>query len=119
MTSSTLGGQKRMTSMINYSVHISLALMSLVICLLLYRWHTKPGNGFDLTDALLGEDGKFSLYRAGQATALIVSSWAFIVLVQQDKLTEYYFYGYMGVWSGINLAKNLLGKAPDAGSNKT
>ena len=105
--------------MTNYSVQISLALISLVICILLYRWQSDPNNTFDLTDALLGEDGKFSLFRAGQATALIISSWAFVILVQHDKLTEFYFYGYMGVWSGINLAKNLLGKAPDAGSDKT
>lgn len=103
---------------INYTLEISLALITIVICVLLYRWQTNPNNTFDLTHALIGEDGKFSLFRAGQATALIVSSWAFIILVQQGKLTESYFYGYMGVWSGVNLAKNLLGKAPDASTDK-
>ena len=104
--------------MVNYSVEISLAVITLVACILLYKWHNNPGNTFDLTDALLGEDRKVSLYKIGQAAALIVSSWAFIVMVQRDKLTEFYFYGYMGVWSGINLAKNLLGKAPDANTTK-
>jgi hypothetical protein len=104
--------------MTNYVLEISLATITLVICVLLYRWHTSPTNKFDLTDCLLGEDGRFSLFKAGQATALIVSSWAFIILVQQGKLTEFYFYGYMGVWSGINLAKNLIGKAPDASTDK-
>jgi hypothetical protein len=105
--------------MVNYSIELSLAAITLVIFLLLYKWHNNPNNTFDLTDALLGEDGKASLYKIGQAAALIISSWAFIVMVQRDKLTEFYFYGYMGVWSGINLAKNLLGKAPDAGTNKS
>ena len=118
MASQILDPRRHMINMTNY-VELSLAVVLLVICILLYRWHTKPDNSFDLTDALLGEDGKFSLFRAGQATALIISSWAFIVLVQKDKLSEYYFYGYMGIWSGINLAKNLLGKASDAGTNKT
>jgi hypothetical protein len=71
-----------------------------------------------LSDAIVDENGKFSLFRAGQATALIISSWAFIILVQQGTLTEYYFYGYMGIWSGVNLARNLLGKAPDAITDK-
>lgn len=104
--------------MTNYIIELSIAVIILLVFIMLYRWQTNTSNKFDLTDALVGEDGKFSIFRAGQTTALIISSWAFIILVQQGKLTEFYFYGYMGVWSGINLAKNLLGKAPDASTDK-
>lgn len=108
-----------MPNLLPYLTELSLALTTLVCCIVLIQWHKNPKNTFDLTDTLIGEDGKASLYKIGQASALIVSTWAFIIMVQKDKLTEFYFYGYMGVWSGINLAKNIFGKAPDAGTNKT
>jgi hypothetical protein len=101
--------------MFNY---ITLSTIAIILSILLYRWHSNPLSKFNLSDAIVDENGKFSLFRAGQATALIISSWAFIILVQQGTLTEYYFYGYMGIWSGVNLARNLLGKAPDAITDK-
>lgn len=107
--------------MINlYMTQISLAAITIIVLLILYIWQTNKNNTFDLIDVLLGPDGKVSLYKIGQAVALVVSTWAFVSLVQNDKLTEYYFFGYMTVWSGINLAKNIFVKAPeDASSNKT
>ena len=102
-----------------YLTEISLALITLVCCFVLIKWHTNPNNTFNLTDTLLGPDGKVSLYKIGQAAALIVSTWAFIIMVQKDKMTEYYFYGYMGIWSGVNLAKNIFGKATDGSTSKT
>ena len=102
----------------NYLIEISISTIVIVLCILMYRWHTNPNNSFSLIDAIVGEDGKFSLFRAGQAVALIVSTWAFVILVERNTLTEYYFYGYMGVWSGINLAKNLLTKASDGSTSK-
>ena len=104
---------------LNYTTEMSLFVITIVIGVIIYKWHTSVNNHFDLSHALMGEDNKVSLYKIGQATALVVSTWAFVTLVQRDKLTEYYFYGYMGIWSGINLAKNLFGKAPDGGTNKT
>jgi hypothetical protein len=102
----------------NYSTEISLAVLLGTFLVLLIKWHNDPNNKFSLIDLIADENGKASLFRIGQAAALVVSSWAFITMVQRDKLTEFYFYGYMGVWSGINLAKNLLGKAPDASTDK-
>lgn len=105
--------------MVPYATEISLALITLIICVILYKWHNNPHNTFNLTDALLGPDERVSLYKIGQAVALIVSTWAFIIMVQKDKLTEFYFYGYMSIWAGINLAKNIFGKAPDGSTSKT
>lgn len=108
-----------MQAILPYLTELSLALITVVCVTILIKWHNNPENRFDLTDCLMGEDGKVSLFKIGQAAALIVSTWAFIIMVQKDKMTEYYFYGYMGVWSGINLAKNIFGKAPDGITNKT
>lgn len=108
-----------MYNLLPYLTEISLIIITVVACGLIIRWHTDPKSSFDLRDLLVGEDGKASLFRIGQAAALIVSTWAFIILVQKDKLTEYYFYGYMGIWSGINLAKNIFGKATDGSTSQT
>jgi hypothetical protein len=108
--------------MVNYSVEISLAVISLVVCAILYTWQKDKSNSFDLMDALLGEDGKASLYRIGQATALITSTWGFIVLIQQGKLTEWYFTAYMTVWAGANVVKTIFAQpsgGTNAGTNKT
>lgn len=108
-----------MQAILPYLTEISLALITIACVTILVRWQNNPDNNFDLTDCLLGEDRKVSLYKIGQASALIVSTWAFIIMVQKNQMTEYYFYGYMGVWSGINLAKNIFGKAPDGSTSKT
>lgn len=39
-----------------------------------------------------------SLGRQGQFTALVVSTWAFVQLTLADKLTEWFFAGYMMAW---------------------
>lgn len=99
-----------MPNLLLYLTEISLLIIALVCCVVLFRWHNSSTNTFDLTDVLVGPDGKASLYKIGQAAALLVSTWAFVIMVQRDKLTEFYFYGYMGIWSGINLIKNILNK---------
>lgn len=104
--------------MIPFIPEATLGAITLVVLLILYKWQANKDNRFDLTDALLGDDGRVSLFKIGQATALVVSTWAFAVLVHQGKLTEFYFSVYMTVWTGINLAKNLLGKAPDGSTGK-
>ncbi len=108
-----------MPNLLPYLTELSLVVISLVCVAVLIKWQTNPANTFDLTDTLLGVDGKVSLYKIGQAAALIVSTWAFIIMVQKDKMTEYYFYGYMAIWSGVNLAKNIFGKATDGSTSKT
>jgi hypothetical protein len=70
-------------------------------------------------DALLDDNGKVSSFKVGQATALVVSTWGFVVLVQQDKLTEWYYTAYMTVWAGVSLAKNMFNTgAQNASTNK-
>lgn len=106
-----------MTELLPYLPEISLAFFTIIILVILAKWQLHNDN-FDLSHMLIGPDGQVSLFKVGQATALVISSWAFVTMVQQDKLTEYYFYGYMAIWSGINLAKNIFGKAPDGSTNK-
>ena len=90
----------------------SLFVLALIAGLTLWSWQ-KAANNFDLMDVLVGDDGKASLFKIGQAAALAVSTWGFVIQVQQGKLTEIYFLTYMGIWTGANLAKTLTApKAP-------
>ena len=86
-----------------------LAGVVLVICLLLLIWQRKH-PAFDLSDLITGDNGRVSLSKCGQASALVVSTWGFVVLIQQGKLTEMYFLGYMTVWSGARLMQTFIDK---------
>lgn len=88
---------------------IVLLVVGLLAALILRHWqHSHPE--FDLSDLLTGDNGKVSLSKFGQVSALVVSTWGFVVLVQQGKLTEFYFIGYMSVWAGYRLVQTALQK---------
>lgn len=101
-------------------MELSLAALTVLIGFLVYRWHNDPKNTFNLTDALLGSDNKVSIFKIGQAAALVSSTWGLVVLIQQGKLTEWYFAAYMGVWAGANMIKTVsaqINGGANAGSN--
>jgi hypothetical protein len=79
------------------------ALLALLLCL---RW-TRTHPEFDLSDLLTGDNGKVSSKKFGQTGAWFISSWGFVTMVQQSKMTEWYFIGYMTVWAGVKLASDL------------
>lgn len=77
----------------------ALVVLALIAAFILLRWqHSHPH--FDLADLITGPNGKVSLKKMGVCAALVVSTWGFATLVQQGKMSEFYFIGYMGVWCG-------------------
>ena len=100
-------------------VELSILFVSIILSVIIYKWHTNPENTFNLAHALMDDTGKTSLFRIGQAVCLISSTWGFVVLIQQGKLTEMYFTTYMGIWAGVGLANKIFGKAPDANAPKS
>lgn len=95
-----------------YGAAIMLVVLAVFVAIMLYRWQ-KNHPDFDLADLLTGENGKISLAKFGQCAALVVSTWGFAVLVQQGKLGEFYFIGYMTVWSGYRLVQEIMTKKPE------
>jgi hypothetical protein len=74
---------------------------------LLYAQHKD--DKFDLRNVLVDSTtDKVSLVKLGQFVALCVSTWGFVVLVQKDKLTEWYFAGYILSWVGANLGNKWI-----------
>ena len=92
-----------------YLPNLMLAALVLLAGVVLLKWQRSHPE-FDLADLLTGENGKVSLSKFGQTASLVVSTWGFVVLVQQGKLTEFYFIGYMTVWAGYRLAQTALQK---------
>ena len=69
---------------------------------------------------LLDKDTEIpSLGRIGQFVALIVSTWSMIELVLDDKLTEWFFGGYMVTWAGAQAASLALKIKGQPGSGTT
>ncbi len=86
--------------------HLLLASLAAALGLwgvLLLTWH-RAADEFDLRWSVVdATTGKVSLFKLGQLAALIVSTWGFVVLIERDKMTEFYFVGYMLAWSGANI----------------
>lgn len=88
----------------NFVIDVMTLVLLFVIFLLLillYRAQRDIEN-FDLKDLITEKEHgelKVSLSRFGQLTALIVSTWGFITLTSNDKLTEWYYTSYMMVWA--------------------
>jgi len=76
-----------------------IVLILLVVLAWILAWKATHSNSdFDFSSAFVDRDGKTSMGRIGIFTALICSTWAFVYLVLNDKITEWYFTGYMGAW---------------------
>jgi hypothetical protein len=59
-----------------------------------------PASPWDIFTST-GRDGKvrFDARKSFEAGAFIVSTWAFVYLTLQSKLTEWFFIGYMTAWT--------------------
>ncbi len=80
---------------------VVLFIAVIVLCWMLYRGQRK-NDKFDLRDLVLDTSTKrISLSKFGQLIALAISSWGFLYLALNGKLTEMYFTTYMAAWSGI------------------
>lgn len=98
--------------MIRLELVAALAVVLLVIVAALYRLH-RGANAYDLAQLIAEPDGtRLSLSRVGQAAALLVSSWGFVWLTLADRMTEWYYTGYMLAWAGTAIATRLVGQHP-------
>lgn len=87
---------------------IFLVLGGVWLIYLVYRFHTSPTTKFDVEDLVLGPDDKASITKFAQLGAFFLSSWGFVYLTMDDKLTEWYYLTYMGVWGGSALANKWI-----------
>lgn len=75
-----------------------LALLFLLAFILAWKATHQNDSSFNFESVFLDADGKTSLGRVSAFIALIVSTWAFVYLTLNDRLTEWFFAGYMAAW---------------------
>jgi hypothetical protein len=102
-------------------VDVPLSVLSIILALLLtlaalLAWRATHSNSskFDFESAFIDPNGKTSMGRIGQFTALAVSTWAFVYLVANGDMTEWFFGLYMSAWVGNSLGNKWLEKKPDS-----
>lgn len=87
-----------------------LTIVVIFLLLLLWVWHRSSTSRVDLKD-LVCKDGRLDEKKFTRFGAWIVSTWGFVYMVMDAKLTEWYFVGYMGVWvTNALLDKYLVNK---------
>jgi hypothetical protein len=91
----------------NAMLWIILMISFTIALLLMIKWQLTPNNGFDLRD-IICSNGRLSSSKVARFGAFMVSTWCFIYLAANDKLTEWYFMGYMAAWVGNALFSNYI-----------
>lgn len=79
------------------TLSLLLALLILIAILTMIAMHRNPHDTFDIKD-LVSKDGKLDEKKFTRFGAWVVSTWGFVYLLVSDKLSEWYFIGYMGAW---------------------
>ena len=104
--------------MVKTFMPLILALAVVLFGVMLWQWNRDRKNKFSLLDYLCKE-GRASISKTGQFAALCVSTWAFVYLTQQGKLTESYFTLYIATWAtakavdkGLDIISQQKGTKP-------
>lgn len=89
----------------NDVMYIVLTVILSVCTIYLIRLNNDKKNTIYLMD-LVTTNGILNERKLTRFFTWMVSTWGFIYLLSDDKLTEWYFIGYMGAW----VANALIGK---------
>lgn len=89
----------------NDLMYVILAFIVLIFSVYLYNLNKDKNSTINLVD-LIAINGRLNERKVTRFGAWIVSTWGFVYLISLDKLTEWYFIGYMGAW----VANALIGK---------
>ncbi len=100
---------------------IILGLLGVLAFMLAYRSSHDKSSDFDFAQAFIDADGKTSLWRIGVFVALATSTWSFVYLVLNDKMSEWYFTGYMAIWvlGGANSKWTEKLRSPNPGDTSS
>lgn len=93
----------------NLSMSFVLALVVCFLLLLLYIWHRDSHSRIDLKD-LICKEGHLDEKKFTRFGAWIVSTWGFVYMILDDQFTEWYFLGYMTVWTGNAIVDKYLSR---------
>ena len=92
----------------NESMYIVLGVVIVGCLILFWRIQQDLTNSASVLD-LITTGGKLSERKVSRFGAWIVSTWGFVFMIMNDRLTEWYFVGYMGVWVANALISKQIG----------
>lgn len=77
-----------------------LLMFLLIAGCLIYLHISSDHSNFDLVELLATDQktGKLSDSKMRINAAFLVTCWAFVYLVMNDKFSEWFFFGFMGAW---------------------
>lgn len=84
-----------------------LTIVVMFLLTLLYVWHRDSHSRIDLKD-LICKEGHLDEKKFTRFGAWIVSTWGFVYMILDDQFTEWYFLGYMTVWTGNAIVDKYL-----------
>lgn len=94
-----------------------LAVLLIGMVLLMRAWDRDSNNDIVISD-LICIDGRISESKLARFVAFAISSWAFVFLIITEKMTEWFFFGYMAAWvSNAIFSKYIDKKMPDSSNN--
>lgn len=96
-----------------YLMYLILVIVLLFFVRFLLRIDHDKKVTYSLMD-LIVDDGKIQERKVTRLGTWIVSTWGFVYLIIENKLDEWYFVGYMGVW----VANAILGKFKSVNNNQ-
>lgn len=92
------------------SVMELILFITVTVLILLLTYMQIKKDSVDLRWLILDDKtGRPSIHKVGQCLALLVSTWAFVKLVVNDRFTTDYLLIYMGVWAGSTALNQWLG----------
>lgn len=86
-----------------------LAVGVLAVLISLRRTNKKEGNGYRLTDLLLGDDGKASPSRHVLFGSFFITSWVVVYAALAGKLSDLMFGAYLAGWVTPAVTKLIVG----------
>lgn len=96
-----------------------LCVTALLVIGLALSWHRTDSVDFDLRQAVTDSvTGKLSVEKIAFMTALCVSTWGFVSLTLEGKLTEWYFSAYMLAFAATRIASQGLAVYKDGAPPK-
>jgi hypothetical protein len=108
--------EQLLSNLSKFPVMETILLTMLIVGFIILVYVQSKKDNFDLR-WLISDDGlKPSIHKIGQVTALTVSTWGFVALLEKNLLTETYFGAYMSIWMSSGLIDKFISKRDNGAS---
>lgn len=100
------------------SVMEMMLFITLTVILVTLLYVQVKRDAIDLRWLITDDLHRPSIHKIAQLTALVVSTWGFVVLILKGSISETYYIGYMVTWSGSVALDKYLSRDRRAGKRE-